>query len=111
MVFLKEVTDPKRFGVANVDAKGNVLGIEEKPKETKSNLAVTGLYLYDHSVFEKMIGQPMSERGEYEITYLNNKYIEEGTLRSVRLRKEWFDAGTTDSLLEAGNFMRNKKQA
>ena len=111
MVFLKEVTDPKRFGVANVDAKGNVLGIEEKPKEPKSNLAVTGPYLYDHSVFEKMIGQPMSERGEYEITYLNNKYIEEGTLRSVRLRKEWFDAGTTDSLLEAGNFMRNKKQA
>ncbi|HBV01173.1 MAG TPA: spore coat protein [Candidatus Taylorbacteria bacterium] len=108
LVFLKEVKDPQRFGVAEVDASGKVLGIEEKPKEPKSNLAVVGLYIYDNSVFKKMVGQPMSERGEYEITYLNNKYIEEGTLRSVHLEKEWFDAGTADSLLEAGNFMEKK---
>jgi len=107
-VFLKEVKDPHRFGVAEIDASGKVLDIEEKPQKPRSNLAVVGLYLYDSSVFKKMIGQPMSKRGEYEITYLNNKYIEEGTLQSVYLKKEWFDAGTPDNLLEAGNFMRDK---
>ena len=107
-VFLKEVKDPERFGVAEVDGRGKVLGIEEKPKKPKSNFAVTGVYLYDNTVFKKMIGQPISERGEYEITYVNNAYIQEGALQSVRLAKEWFDAGTTESLLEAGNFMRKK---
>jgi glucose-1-phosphate thymidylyltransferase len=110
-VFLKEVNDTERFGVAEVDGSGRVLRIEEKPKNPKSNLAVVGVYIYDNSVFQKMVNQPISKRGEYEITYLNNKYIEEGTLRAVRLQKEWFDAGTTDSLLEVGNFMKNKKRA
>ncbi len=109
-VFLKEVKDPERFGVATVDAKGAVTGIEEKPKHPQSNLAVVGVYIYDNTVFHKMVHQPVSERGEYEITYVNNKYVEEGTLHSVRLTKEWFDAGTTDSLIEAGNFMRDKSR-
>lgn len=109
-VFLKEVNDPERFGVAEVDGSGRVLSIEEKPKRPKSNLAVVGVYLYDNTVFHKMMGQPLSERGEYEITYINNRYIAEGTLQFVRLHKEWFDAGTTDSLIEAGNFMRRKFQ-
>lgn len=110
MVFLKEVKDPHRFGVAEVNTSGKVLCIEEKPKEPKSNLAVVGVYIYDNSVFKKMIGQPMSERGEYEITYLNNKYIEAGMLQFAHLKKEWFDAGNADSLLEAGNFMKNKSR-
>ncbi|PIQ69050.1 MAG: spore coat protein [Candidatus Taylorbacteria bacterium CG11_big_fil_rev_8_21_14_0_20_46_11] len=109
-VFLKEVTDPHRFGIADIDDSGTVRSIEEKPKNPKSNLAVVGLYLYDNEVFKKMVGQPMSERGEYEITYINNQYIKEGTLQSAPLKEEWFDAGTADSLLEAGNFMKKKNK-
>lgn len=107
-VFLKEVKNPERFGVATINDKMEVLEIEEKPKNPKSNLAVTGLYIYDNTVFNKMIGQPKSERGEYEITYINNLYIKEKKLKAVLLEKEWFDAGTFDSLLEASNFMKKK---
>lgn len=110
VVFLKEVKDPERFGIATIDENYNVLEIEEKPKNPKSNLAVTGLYIYDNTVFDKMIGQPKSERGEYEITYINNLYIKEGKLKAVLLQKEWFDAGTFDSLLEASNFMKRKNE-
>jgi len=108
LVFLKEVKDPERFGVAKVDKNGTVIDIKEKPKKPESNLAVTGLYIYDNTVFEKMFGQTPSERGEYEITYLNNKYIQEGTLRAVSLKKRWFDVGTIDSLLNASNYMKKK---
>lgn len=108
LVFLKEVHDPQRFGVASTDEKGHVLEIEEKPSNPKSNLAVVGVYVYDNTVFKKMVGQPTSDRGEYEITYINNKYIEEGTLRAVRLKKEWFDVGSVESLYEANAFMRAK---
>lgn len=107
-VFLKEVTDPERFGVASLDESGMVTAIEEKPTKPASNLAVTGLYVYDNSVFEKFQTQPQSARGEYEITYLNNKYIEEGTLTSQVLTKEWFDIGTIESLSIASEFMRKK---
>jgi glucose-1-phosphate thymidylyltransferase len=109
LVFLKEVKDPERFGVATLDEKNNIIEIEEKPKSPKSNKAVTGIYLYDNTVFKKMFGQSKSGRGEYEITHINNKYIEEGTLRAVTLEKNWFDIGTMDSLLEAGKFMQRKK--
>jgi glucose-1-phosphate thymidylyltransferase len=108
LVFLKEVKDPKRFGVAAVDGKNNVLQIEEKPQNPKSNLAVTGLYVYDNTVFDKMIGQPKSKRGEYEITYINNLYIKEDKLKAVLLQKEWFDAGTFDDLFIASEFYKNK---
>jgi glucose-1-phosphate thymidylyltransferase len=110
MVFLKQVDDPERFGVAKIGKNGTVVNIQEKPKKPASDLAVTGLYLYDNTVFEKMIGQPPSARGEYEITYINNKYIQEGTLKATTLEKEWFDAGTFDSLLRAGNHMKNKHE-
>ncbi|HEY4505062.1 MAG TPA: sugar phosphate nucleotidyltransferase [Candidatus Paceibacterota bacterium] len=110
VVFLKKVTDPERYGVATIDTQGRVLGIEEKPQIPKSNMAVTGLYIYDNTVFDKMINQPKSERGEYEITYVNNKYIEDRALRSVELLNNWFDVGTTDSLLEAGKFIQHKRQ-
>ena len=107
-VFLKKVKDPERFGVATVDGKGTVLEIVEKPSNPKSNLAVVGVYIYDNTVFEKMVGQPTSDRGEYEITYLNNKYIEEGTLRSALLQKDWFDIGSIDALHEANLYMKAK---
>jgi glucose-1-phosphate thymidylyltransferase len=106
VVFLKQVSDPERFGVAKVDETGKVLAIEEKPSVPQSDLAVVGLYIYDNTVFDKMIGQPRSDRGEFEITYLNNKFIAEGTLRGIRLEKPWFDIGTFDSLLAASNFMK-----
>lgn len=107
-VFLKEVPDPERFGVAEINTEGIVLSIEEKPKAPKSKLAVTGLYLYDNSVFQKVLNQPLSDRGEYEITYINNLYLKEGKLRSVKLHKEWFDIGVFDSMLNASNFMKRK---
>ena len=110
LVFLKEVENPKRFGVAVIDENNNVMGIEEKPQNPKSNLAVTGLYVYDNTVFDKMINQPKSERGEYEITYINNLYIKEGKLKAVKLQKEWFDVGTFESLLIASQFYANKNK-
>lgn len=109
VVFLRKVRDPQRFGVATLDGNNNVLEIEEKPKSPKSDLAVTGLYLYDNTVFDKMLDQPKSDRGEYEITYVNNLYIKEKKLKAVLLEREWFDAGTFDSLLEVSNFMKQKE--
>ena len=108
MVFLKKVSDPGRFGVATINKHNKVIEIIEKPKRSKSNLAVTGLYIYDNTVFKKMIGQKPSNRGEYKITYVNNKYITEKTLTSVILKKKWFDIGTFDSLIETSNYMRWK---
>lgn len=100
-VFTKRVADPERFGVVTIDANGKAISIEEKPSIPKSNLAVVGIYLYDETVFEKMLGQKPSARGEYEITYVNDKYLQEGKLNTVMLEREWFDVGTFDSLLEA----------
>lgn len=108
VVFLKVVQDPKRFGIATLDENNNVLEIKEKPENPRSNFAVTGCYIYDKTVFERIIGQPKSERGEYEITYVNNLYVQAGKLKAVLLKKEWFDAGTFDSLLEVSNFMAEK---
>ncbi len=107
-IFLKEVVDPERFGVATVIEGNKVTAIEEKPKHPTSHLAVVGLYVFDNSVFDKMKDQTPSERGEYEITYLNNRYIDEGKLEAITLQKEWFDIGTIDSLLEASNYMHKK---
>lgn len=110
-VFLKKVADPERFGIATVDSSGRVTGIVEKPRKPKSDLAVVGAYIYDNTVFKKMIGQPVSARGEKEITYINNKYIEEKALTAATLTKKWFDIGTIESLLTAGNYISAKKQA
>jgi glucose-1-phosphate thymidylyltransferase len=107
-VFLKEVPDPERFGVATIGKDGTVTKIDEKPTKPKSALAVTGIYAYDETVFAKMADQKPSKRGEYEITYVNNKYIKEGRLRAVTLKKEWFDIGTYDSLLAVANHVQKK---
>jgi len=103
-LLLKKVEDAQRFGVAEL--KGDrVVGIEEKPKAPKSNFAVTGLYLYDATVFEKIHRLKPSGRGELEITDVNNFYVQEGNLTWEMLDGWWTDAGTFDSLLRANNLV------
>lgn len=103
-ILLKEVHDAERFGVAEIDGH-RIVGIEEKPKQPKSNLAVTGIYFYDESVFEKISTLVPSGRGELEITDVNNAYIREGTMQFSHLDGWWTDAGTFDSLLRACNLV------
>lgn len=99
-ILLKEVQDAQRFGVAEV--KGDrIVGIEEKPRNPKTNYAVVGIYMYDASVFEKIRRLKPSGRGELEITDVNNFYIDEGTLSWTMLDGWWTDAGTFQSLLRA----------
>lgn len=110
LVFLKKVEDPKRFGVAVFDKESpeRVIAIEEKPKEPKSNMAVTGLYIYDSSVFKYINEIKPSNRGELEITDVNNAYIEKGELRWAELNGFWSDAGTFQSLFESNSYWFNK---
>ncbi len=103
-IFLKEVADAQRFGVAELDGQ-RIVGIEEKPNRPKSNYAVTGIYLYDASVFDKCRELKPSHRGELEITDVNNDYIREGTMTFALLDGWWTDAGTFDSLLRAANLV------
>src|SRR5215468_5550472 len=102
------VKDPERYGVAEVDAAGRLVSIEEKPLHPRSNLAVTGLYLYDNSVVELAAGLTPSARGELEITDLNNAYLAQGRAQLVNLGRgtAWLDTGTHDSLLEAAQFVQ-----
>ena len=99
-VMLKEVEDPERFGVADIQ-DGRIIGIEEKPKSPKSNLAVIGIYLYDAQVFEIIKTLKPSGRGELEITDVNNAYIEQSTMTYEVLEGWWTDAGTIESLYRA----------
>ena len=107
-LFGYRVSDPERYGVAEVDRAGRLVQIEEKPTKPKSNLAVTGLYLYDGDVVEHARTLRPSPRGELEITDLNRVYIGLGTARLVDLGRgtAWLDTGTQDSLLEAGEFVQ-----
>lgn len=109
-VFLKKVPDPKRFGIAELNAKGKIVGIEEKPTKPKSNLAVTGLYIYDGNVWDKIRKISPSARGEYEITSVNALYAEEKALRGHMLKKEWFDIGNIESLHKATLFMKKRSK-
>jgi len=110
-VFIKEVPDPERFGVAEFDESGKVLSIEEKPKQPKSSHAVTGLYIYDHTVVEKVKQLQPSGRGELEITDLNNVFLKTGQLDVALVKGKWFDTGTFESLFEATAFVREQKLA
>jgi glucose-1-phosphate thymidylyltransferase len=103
-IFLKEVPHPERFGVPVFEGE-RIVRIEEKPKQPKSNFAVTGFYIYDTTVFEKIRTLRPSGRGELEITDLNNHYLAEGSLRHSVLDGWWTDAGTFESLLLANNLV------
>ncbi|MBP6120613.1 MAG: glucose-1-phosphate thymidylyltransferase RfbA [Giesbergeria sp.] len=106
-VFAYHVHDPERYGVAEFDAAGKVLSIEEKPKVPKSNYAVTGLYFYDERVVELARHLAPSPRGELEITDLNRLYLEQDALHVEIMGRgyAWLDTGTHDSLLDAGQFI------
>jgi glucose-1-phosphate thymidylyltransferase len=106
-VFAYHVNDPERYGVAEFDANGKVLGLEEKPKAPKSNYAVTGLYFYDDQVVDLAKTLKPSPRGELEITDLNRLYLEHGRLNVELMGRgyAWLDTGTHDSLLEASQFI------
>ena len=115
-VFLKEVKDPERFGVAEIIPKlsmnnnqANVINIEEKPKHPKSNLAVTGIYIYDNTVFEKIRQLKFSDRNELEVTDLNNIYIKENNMIATIMNSNdiWSDAGTFESLRYISSLLNN----
>ncbi len=107
-LFLKEVSDPMRFGVAELNEKGEIINIEEKPKQPKTNLCVTGLYFYNEHIFdiiEKVINEiGYSDRGELEITDVNNYYIKMGKTKAQIVEGFWSDAGTFETLLRCCNF-------
>jgi glucose-1-phosphate thymidylyltransferase len=103
-ILLKQVDDPQRFGVAELDGS-TVVGIEEKPESPKTNLAVIGIYMYDPCVFDIIKTLRPSNRGELEITDVNNAYIRQGTMTYEILDGWWTDAGTFESLHRAGNLV------
>ena len=109
-ILLKEVQDADRFGVAEVSGD-RIVGIEEKPRQPKSNYAVTGIYMYDATVFDKIQTLVPSGRGELEITDVNNAYVREGTITFSYLEGWWTDAGTFDSLLRATNLVAQSAAA
>lgn len=108
MIFLKSVSQPSRYGVAETDA-GAIRDIKEKPESPQTNLAVVGLYFYTPDVFEKIPKLSKSDRGELEITDLNRMYIQEDDIEFRKLEGEWFDVGTPDGLLNASKFMKEQK--
>ncbi|MFO1070705.1 MAG: glucose-1-phosphate thymidylyltransferase RfbA [Geminicoccaceae bacterium] len=111
-VFGYRVSDPERYGVVEIDGRGRALSLEEKPARPRSNIAVTGLYFYDNTVLDVAAALRPSPRGELEITDVNRHFLEAGRLRVERMGRgyAWFDAGTHDSLLQAGEFVRTIQQ-
>ncbi len=104
-VLLKQVPDPQRYGVAEVGKDGRILAIEEKPKQPRSDLAVTGVYFYDAGVFDFIRLLKPSARGELEITDVNNAYLKRGELRYDVMKGWWTDAGTFESLRYANELL------
>jgi glucose-1-phosphate thymidylyltransferase len=111
VLFLKPVPDPQRFGcpVFDPDDASRILEIQEKPRDPRSNMAVTGLYIYDATVFDFIHDLKPSERGELEITDVNNFYLRENRLRWVELDGFWSDAGTFESLYRTNRYWAEKK--
>ena len=121
-VFLKEVRDPERFGIASLDTLAcgratrddktvHIESIEEKPTQPKSHFAVTGCYLYDHRCFEVIRNLKPSARGEFEITDVSKWYLEHGELTATILQDEWIDAGTFESLYRAATVVRERRES
>ncbi|HNQ45234.1 MAG TPA: sugar phosphate nucleotidyltransferase [bacterium] len=110
-IFAKKVKDPERFGVVEINNKAEVLSIEEKPLKPKSNLAITGLYIYDHRVIDVAKKLKPSARGELEIVDLHNWYLARHELEVSLVHGAWIDAGTFDSLLEAQSLARDRLQS
>lgn len=110
-VFAKEVQDPQRFGVVEFDQDRQAVTIEEKPENPKSDYAITGLYIYDKTVVKKAKSLEPSERGEIEITDLNNLYLEEGSLDVAFVNGAWYDTGTFESMHQAVEFARKRALA
>ena len=108
-IFAKKVTDPERFGVVEFDQNNRAISIEEKPSQPKSEYCVTGLYIYDNTVVNKVKELSFSDRGELEITDLNNLYLREGSLDVAFVEGAWFDTGTFESMFTATKFAREKK--
>ena len=110
VIFLKEAEDPERFGIAELDPNDitRIVGIEEKPRHPKSNLAVTGLYIFDSKVFDFIRQIRPSERGQLEITDVNNLYIQAGNITWAKLDGFWSDAGTFDSLYRTNVYWARK---
>ena len=104
-LLLKEVPDPERYGIAILDKDRKIIGAVEKPRVPISNLCITGIYMYDETVFKKIKNLKPSDRGEYEITELNHEYIEEGLASYSTLEGWWTDAGTFPSYHKANNLM------
>lgn len=109
-IFVKPVPDASRFGVVELDENDHVISIEEKPKHPKSDLAQTGIYMYDEHVFDLIRQLKPSHRGELEITDLNNLYLEKGILTANRITGEWIDTGTFESLFRAAELRRRHVQ-
>jgi glucose-1-phosphate thymidylyltransferase len=109
-IFAKAVKDPERFGIVEIDGAWRALSVEEKPAQPKSNLAVTGFYLFDHRVVEAAKRIEPSARGELEIIDLHNYYLRLDELTVAPVQGGWLDAGTFDSLLEAQIFAKDKMQ-
>ena len=99
-IFSYKVENPQEFGVAELDSENNVISIEEKPIKPKSKQAVVGIYIYDDSVMDKIKTLKPSERGEYEVTDLNNLYIKDGKCKNVTIDGWWIDAGTPDRIID-----------
>lgn len=115
-IFVKEVKDPERFGVVEIEksqtpnSKSQIISIEEKPARPKSNFAMTGLYIFDSTVIKKAKTLKPSARGELEITDLVRKYLEEGSLKASPIHGQWIDMGTFESMFEATLFVKTRKE-
>ncbi|MEP7162869.1 MAG: sugar phosphate nucleotidyltransferase, partial [Candidatus Moraniibacteriota bacterium] len=108
-IFAKKVSDPERFGVVEFDQEGKVLSIEEKPEAPKSEYAIPGIYIFDGEAANVAKRLTPSERGELEIVDMHRQYLAKGTLDVRIIEGAYFDAGTHDALLLAGNYAKEKK--